>query len=454
MNSKTVLMLITLLCTRLLAAQELSLAQVWQAAETHDYEWQAAQAEHQASGTKKQQALALWLPTVIASGTVGKSSVSSQTSGAQFSAPAFGTQSEVDFNTSVHRGDLTRWQVSVQQPLFDTEKIMAAKQLSLAADIGELSWQQAQDDLRLQLTREYLDLVLAQEKVRLLERQLAAVRLATNEARERFQIGEASVIDEREAQATLSRITAELEAAKWALSAQQRLLADKTGQNEVRARFDGKALTAAARTAAQSDAAALRTTNKHIAMQRKALAVSAADLHKNNALISGISINLVGQIGSERVHGNGNFGAAENRARQGMVGIQAQIPLFTGGMSLAKQREARHLMEKSGAKLAQTEQNVQRQWQNLHSGLNADTARIEALHQAVSAAELRLDATKTGYQVGERTSLDVLNAENDRTAVSLQLIQAQADLIMHRLQQASLLNQLTPALLKDLGLGK
>ena len=65
------------------------LLNVWQAAQQHDLAYQAAAAGHQAGATQKDQASALWHPTLQASGTEGRMSSQSQIQGAQFSAPGF-----------------------------------------------------------------------------------------------------------------------------------------------------------------------------------------------------------------------------------------------------------------------------------------------------------------------------------------------------------------------------
>jgi len=55
---------------------------------------------------------------------------------------------------------------------------------------------------------------------------------------------------------------------------------------------------------------------------------------------------------------------------------------------------------------------------------------------------LRLDATRLGRQVGDRTTLDLLNAENDAASAELTLWQARIDLLMNRLRLAALAGRL------------
>lgn len=433
-------------------SQELSLTEVWRRAAGHDYAWQAAEQAHLAAAAKREQAQAVWRPNVVAGGTAGIGSASTHTSGAQFSAPSFGTQSGVNFNTSVNNGSVVRWQLGVQQPLYDRDKRAAGKQLKLAADMGELDWEAAQNDLRLQLARQYLDLALAQQRVGLLEQQLAAVQRTRAEARERFRVGEASIIDQREAEAMLGGIRAELSAAQWQRDSLQRLLADRTGVRNIRVLFRPAQKEALAGDGSGWDEPLLRKSNTRLALSRAAVRMAEAELDKNGPL-AGTSVNLVAQAAGERIFGSGDYGDASNRSRQNMIGIQVQIPFYTGGMASARRKEAAYRLGKAEAEAAEAEQAAGRQWRDLQTGLQADSTRIAALRQAVGASELRLDSTRVGHEAGERTTLDVLNAQSDHTAAALRLAQARADWVMHRLQQAAMVNRLDEELLRSLGLG-
>ena len=67
---------------------------------------------------------------------------------------------------------------------------------------------------------------------------------------------------------------------------------------------------------------------------------------------------------------------------------------------------------------------------------------LDLLGEALAASEARLDATRLGHEVGHRTLLDVLNAENDAAAARLALAQARTGLLLDRLRLAALAGQL------------
>ena len=67
---------------------------------------------------------------------------------------------------------------------------------------------------------------------------------------------------------------------------------------------------------------------------------------------------------------------------------------------------------------------------------------MTALSEARKASLARLDATRLGRQVGDRTTLDLLQAENDASAAELALLQARTDLLLGQLRLQALAGQL------------
>ena len=81
-------------------------------------------------------------------------------------------------------------------------------------------------------------------------------------------------------------------------------------------------------------------------------------------------------------------------------------------------------------------------------GLTVGAGRIAALAEALKANQARLDATRVGVEVGDRTTLDLLNAANDAANAELALLQARIGSLMDRLRLAALSGQLDEAQLQ------
>ena len=134
-----------------------------------------------------------------------------------------------------------------------------------------------------------------------------------------------------------------------------------------------------------------------------------------------------------------------------MVGVQLTVPLYTGGYRSAKEEESLAQWNQAQAQLDATREQVGRQVHAAWLGLQTGALRVQALQEALAASQARQDATRTGYEVGHRTLLDVLHADNDTAATRLALAQARSALLLHRLQLAQLAGQLDEAALRQAG---
>ena len=438
---------------RMLASAALSLAalnagatdllQVWQAASQHDPQAAVLEAGRAAGAARREQAASLWRPTVGLSAAAGRSSADSRMEGAQFSAPGFGQSTGVDFATSVNGGNATRWALGVKQPLLDATRSAQSRQLGIAADAAELEYRQGRQDWMLQLTQRYFDLVLAERRLALLQQQHAAVERALVEARDRFAIGDAPITDTHEAAARARGLQAQLVAAGNELELARQQLADLSGLPADGLKPlapSGGQLTGAVEPLAHWQEQAGRS-NPMLLLQQAQLEAASQEVRKHE-LAGSPTLDLVAQASRERLSGSGDFGAASNTQSQQMVGVAFNLPLYTGGWRSARLEESLRLQDKARAQLEQVRLQVGQQTRSAWLALQSGQARIAALEQALTASQARLEATRLGRQVGDRTTLDLLNAENDATAAELALLQGRVDLLLSRLRLRSFAGEL------------
>jgi outer membrane protein len=424
------------------AADATDLIDVWRAALQYDLEFAAADAAHQAGAARRAQGESLWRPAVQATGTAGRMSSETTTNGAQFSAPGFGQTDGVSFNTSVANGALGRWTVEARQPLISRERLARSRQLELSADIADLEWKGARQTLMLTTAQRYFEVALAGESLRVLRQQQDAVERELLEARDRHELGDIPVTDTYEASARAEAIKAQVLAGEADLQLKQIALSDVTGMapDAMHLLFPGGSTSGEVRALNQwlSDAAdrnlLLRT---HLARTELATEESA-----KFSVAASPTIDLVAQIGQDRLSGSGDFGPASINSSNKMIGVQITVPLYTGGYRNARQEEALHLADKARADAERTRQQVALQTRAAWLGLTVGASRVAALAEALRANRARLDATRLGRQVGDRTTLDLLNAENDTANAELALMQARFVLLMDRLRLASLAGQL------------
>ena len=429
-------------------AQAMDLMEAWQATRQHDPQSAVSQAARQAGETRRTQAASLWRPAVMLSASAGRMTGETGMTGAHFSAPGLGQSDGVGFATSVNNGTSTRWTLSARQPLFNLERKAQGRQLELAADVAELEWQSAQQDLMLQTTQRYFDVLLVGNKLVLLREQQKAVELALTEAKDRFALGDKPVTDTHEASARAHALRAQVLAAQDELALVRSALTDATGVAD-------PALQSLAGNANVLPASLQPLThwlaeasgkNPLLRMQSAGVQAAQQEVAKYSKAAA-TTLDLVAQAGRDQLSGNGNFGAASNTASQQMIGLQLNLPLYTGGYRNAKQEEALRLQDKASAELERAKQQISQQTRAAWLALQTGSARLLALAESHKASAARLDATRLGRQVGDRTTLDLLQAETDASSATLALLQARIELLIKQLRLQALAGQLNePAL--------
>ncbi|MEO7008548.1 MAG: TolC family protein [Caldimonas sp.] len=433
------------------AAHALDLLDVWRAATLHDPGFRGALAAHDAGRARRDQAGSLWRPNVVLEGGVALASHDSAVRGARFSAPGSGQSSGVAFDTSIDDGIGSRVALSVRQPLFSREREVQGRQLQIAADAADFEWNQAQQALMLRSAERYFEVALAAEQLRLLTRQQTAVDRAFIEAQDRFRLGDRPIIDTQEAAARAADLKAQRLAAATELELKRAALVDFTGLA-----LDARPLPLPAEAPAAGDIGDLagwlaRTEqdNPALHLARAGLLTSEQEARKTSAALAP-SVDLVARLGRDRLAGSGSFGSASNSVSERSIGVQLSVPLYTGGWREARQIEARALVDKAGAELEQARQQVMLQTRSAWLELAVGNSQVAALEAAAHASRSRLDATRVGREAGDRTTLDLLNAENDAGAAELSVTRARVRLLMNRLRLVASAGQLDEPTLRQI----
>lgn len=433
------------------SASAISLTDVWQATQNESLEIKSLKANVEVSKSKLEQSKALWKPSVFAKALVGKSTYESQVKGAQFAAPAFGTMDGADFNTSINQGNATQLSIAVQQPLFSPERSAQAKQLDLASQLSHTATQAGLNGVLIKTIEQYFQLSLAIQRVRVLEQLAKSSQASLTEAKDRFQLGASPITDSLEAQARSSQVQAQLLQAKNALQSLQNQIARNTKlkPEQLIATLDASQKELLSAKSLNEWAQLALEKNLALQQQRLSLKIAEQELRKTDA-ISGLQVNLVGMASQEKNSGNGDYGSASQKANQYSLGVQASIPLWTGGYTQAKHKENLAAVEQASLQTAlleqQTTDQVEQAWRNLEN----NKLHMQALEQALKANQERLQATQLGRQVGHRTTLDLLNAQNDTAQSELALAQSRTESLSNQIQLLNLTGQISEAIISNI----
>lgn len=433
------------------SAYALDLLEAWHSAVANDKDYAVAQAGRGVVAPKQKQAQALWRPNVMASGTVGMGFQDTVTEGAQFSTPAFGRSNDVNFNTSINGGLANRFALTANQPIYDPKRRAEQQQLLKSADLVELEWQASRQSLMLKVAQQYFDAAIAQKNLQVLQQQVSSIQKIAVEMRDRFNIGSSPVTDIHEAEARLAAIQAQQLSAELDLENKKNMLADTIGQSPdtIVALMPQTKLNQVSTLPLDVWINQAQSDNFNVRMSEVQVQLAEQEA-KRHSFKSSIKLDAIAQYSRDELDGSGSYGAANSQQTNAIIGLQVAIPLSTGGYREAKQEEAVQLLTKANAEVELSRQQVVQQIRQTYLNVNIGKSRLSALEQSLKAGQLRLDATKLGRQVGDRTTLDVINAENEVATTQLNLVQAQADILINRLQLSALAAELDESVLSEI----
>jgi outer membrane protein len=126
------------------------------------------------------------------------------------------------------------------------------------------------------------------------------------------------------------------------------------------------------------------------------------------------------------------------------VGITLTVPIYSGGAVHAGVRSALANRDAVAEQLEQERRGITRQTRNAYRSLAAGAAEVEARRLAVVSAKAALEAGEAGLEVGTRTVVDVLLAQQTLFAAQTQFAQARHNFLVNELSLKQAAGSLTP----------
>lgn len=431
---------------------QVDLMAAWDAAQARDPTYASARVQREAGEARGRQGRALLLPTVTLSGSAGLAAARQDTSGAQFTGPGFGTVDGVDFRTDITHGASTGWRITAQQPLWNAELRAGARQLELARDLTELQLSAARQDLMLRTAQAYFAVLAAEDELAEVREQKVATAQALDVATANYDEGKSPVTDRDEAQARFDEAAARELLAEHDLALRQAEFVDLTGlpaDSLERIPLDAS-LNAFAAGDLETWLTSATAHSPQLAIQRRTGDIARQEIEKFTA--AGLpTVSLVAQAGGDRLSGDSAYGGnGRVESNGGSILLQVSVPLYNGGMRSAKHDEAVALAEKARLEAAATRLAISQQVRASWRGVQSSQARIHARERALASAQLRLDATETGHEVGARTTLDLVNAQADRLRARRELLLAKYQALLDRILLARAAGELAEPQLRGI----
>jgi outer membrane protein len=133
----------------------------------------------------------------------------------------------------------------------------------------------------------------------------------------------------------------------------------------------------------------------------------------------------------------------------GTVGLTLSVPFYSGGLIQSRVRQALAQREKADQDLESTERSVAQAVRQNYLNVTSGIAQVQALEQALTSTQSQLDSTILGRDVGVRTSVDVLNAQQQVYQTRRDLQQARYNYLLNTLRLKAAAGQLAETDVQD-----
>lgn len=328
--------------------------------------------------------------------------------------------------------------LQLRQPLYDPRAAAEKRQLLQQAGLAEVHHRQASQDLLQRVAETYFALLLAQEHVRVTAAERNAVALQRDRAQARFDVGRGRITDLQDAQARYDAVVTREISARSTLSLRGAQFRELTGLPPeglapLRPGFAPTAPQPDDLDAWQQRAIA---QNTRVLQKQGEWVIAGAEADKYR-LASRPTLDLVASHGWRGQGGSGSPHVTPDSSRSSAVGLQLSLPLYTGGALQSRLRESLARHDQAGEELAAARRDARLQVQDAFLAVQTGVARVASLEQAVRSARTSLEATTLARDLGTRTELDVLDAQQRLFSTQLELAQGQTDALLGRVRLAA-----------------
>lgn len=333
-------------------------------------------------------------------------------------------QSSDNYNSDGYALQLT-------QPLFRyaSLKLLRQAKARIAQAQAELTAAEQQQILR--VAQAYFGVLAAADALAFARAEREAIVKQLEQAQQRFEVGLVPVTDVQEARARRDLALAEVIAAENQLASARAQLSEITGA----AHQDLAQLAATVPLAPPEPAQAepwqakAAEQNWELLAARKGteVAMQTVGIRRADHLPT---VDLVARYGEED-QGGGRFAGQTDT---GSVSLQLNVPLYRGGATSSRVREAQYQYDQALARLEEVQRDVVRRAGDAYRGVQSSILRARALEQALTSSRMALEAVQAGYEVGIRTLVEVLNAQQERFRAQRNYQQAQYDYLLNGLR--------------------
>jgi len=423
MNSSHTARLLCCLACGLLASLPLhaeDLLAAYRQALDSDPAFQAARASHTAALEARPQSRAGVLPNIALSGSITRDRFDPRTSG----EPTTNATNKT-------------WDLSLVQPLFRLDRFLQLKQADSRIAQAEATFSAAQQALILRVATTYFQVLGARDNLEFVRADKTALTSTLDQAQQRFEVGLAAITDKLKAQAAYDISVSDEITAEQQLADANEAMRELTGSlppDLAVLQPDVPLLSPEPSDIDHWVKAALEQNPQMLA------AIAATDTAREEVRVQRAghypTLDLTADYGYVDSLFGGSF---KQQYTDTAIGLQLNLPLYSGGLTSSRTRQQAALYNQALQQQVQQHRAVERQTRDNYHGVVSGISRVQALSRAIESNAKALEAARSGFKVGTRDIVDVLDAQRELLRARRDYARSRYDYLLStlRLKQAA-----------------
>ena len=435
-----------------LSMAESDLTSVYKLAIQNDPNIKASKANYLANIEVKKQAKSYLLPNVQASASY--SEVDQENDSRRYLSTNLGA---LDSNFDLEN-EITFYNLTISQNLFNLQAFFSYKQSIALASQAELAYQIDKQLLILNTAEAYFDVLRNQENLLSAQAEEEAIKKQFEQTKQQYDNGLISITGVHESRAAYDLVISNRLIDEINLEMADENLSILTGKKHKKLKFlSGSFNTIAPIPNSISSWVDFSSENNlEIKLAQKTFEASHQNARGKKAAHAPTILASVryDDNSSSTVQTDLLTSSLLSDAYSDSVGatfeIKLNIPLWSGGRKSSERRQASYIELRDQSKLLATQQAVLKKTRSIFLITLSDIAKINALKNAKLSAHSALDSTQTGYNLGTRNIVDLLNARRDLFQAERNLSSSRYDYIINSLRLKQVAGTLIPEDLHNL----
>lgn len=366
---------------------------VYRQALVSDPTFRAADAAYLAALETRPQSLAVLLPDLSVTGSYSRNRFDPRNSD-----PATYSTNQI-------------YALGLRQPIFRRDRFIQLEQADSRVAQADAEYVAARHDLIIRVATAYFLLLGTQDNLTFVRADKLALTRTLDQAQQRFEVGLAAITDSLKAQAAYDIAVSDEITAEQLLADAREALRELTGTLPEQPEILQPDIPLLAPEPARDEqwVAAASEQNPLVLAARAAATTAREEVRVQQ---SGHYPTL--DLTANYTYRDTQFGGFVPLERNDSgVGLELNLPIYQGGLVTSQTRQSRYLYNQAMEEQAKQQRAIERQTRDNYRGVISGISRVNALQRAIQSNEKAYEAAESGFEVGTRDIIDVLDAQRE-----------------------------------------